>query len=169
MQQQFSSVVFSALLSGDVVKLWRCPRADLRPFLPYLVRVCSSPLHPSFSSSYSSHGATWGRQRLLLVSLLAEVEEVNGIRKYLELDFAELKRDAVKEQQLLRKLHPGESRPREGSVLASATTHGLVVEFERSGWMRRLRLLLSELLRILHQVQGTLCVCTHAPTNYCPN
>lgn len=78
---------------------------------------------------------------------------MNGIRKYLELDFTELKHDAVKEQQLLRKLHPGESRPAEGSVLASSVTSGLVVDFERSGRMRRLRLLLSELLRILHQVQ----------------
>ena len=78
---------------------------------------------------------------------------MNGIKKYLELDFTELKHDAVREQQLLRKLHPGENRPQEGSVLASSIPHGLVVEFERSGCMRQLRLLLSELLRIMHQVQ----------------
>ena len=44
---------------------------------------------------------------MLLLSLLADVEEVNGVKQYLELDFAELRHDAVKEQQLLRKLRRG--------------------------------------------------------------
>ena len=98
---------------------------------------------------------------MLLLSLLADVEEVNGVKQYLELDFAELRHDAVKEQQLLRKLRPGETRPAESSVLASSVSNGLMVEFEHSGSMRRTRLVLSELLRILHQVHRVTAIYAH--------
>ena len=143
-QRSLSPEVFAAIRAGDVAELWKSPRDHLRPFLPYLVRISCSP-----SSTY---GATWSKQRLLLLSLLAEVEEVNEVKEYLELDFSELKHDAVKEQQLLHKLHPGENRPSEASVLATGVSSGLMVDYERSGCMRRSRLVLSELLRIMHQV-----------------
>ena len=134
--------------------LWRCPRDHLRPFLPYLTRISFSSRSPS-----SGDGATWSKHRLLLLSLLADVEEVNGVKQYLELDFAELRHDAVKEQQLLRKLRPGETRPAESSVLASSVSNGLMVE--QSGSMRRTRLVLSELLRILHQVHRVTAIYAH--------
>ena len=160
MQQHFfSTEVFSAIRSGAVADLWRCPRDHLRPFLPYLTRISCSPS--------SGDGATWSRHRLLLLSLLADVEEVNGVKQYLELDFAELRHDAVKEQQLLRKLRPGETRPAESSVLASSVSNGLMVEFEHSGSMRRTRLVLSELLRILHQVGRDTGLCEkNGPRNH---
>lgn len=143
-QRSLSPEVFAAIRAGDVAELWKSPRNYLRPFLPYLVRISSS--------SSSAYGATWSKQRLLLLSLLAEVEEVNEVKKYLDLDFSELKHDAVKEQQLLHKLHPGENKPNESSVLATNVSSGIMVDYERSGCMRRSRLVLSELLKIMHQV-----------------
>lgn len=84
------------------------------------------------------------------------MQDVNAIREYLSLSFRELKQDAQKEQQLLRKLGPGEERGASQSVLASSLQFGLAIEFERSDYMRRFRLLLSEILRIVSQV----CACT---------
>ena len=80
------------------------------------------------------------------------LQEANAIKKYLSVDFQELKQDALKEQQLLRKLPPGEERGSAQSVLASALQYGLAIEFERSDHMRKLRLILSELLKVMNQV-----------------
>lgn len=146
-EEFFSSEIFAALLSGDVVKLWKSPRNHVCPFLPYLVYASSSSQPQSFQ-----YQTTWSKSRRLLLALLAELDQVNSIKRYLELDFSELKQDALKERQLLEKLHPGETRPGDGSLLASSIQRGLVTEFELSSWMRRCRLVLSELLRIMHQV-----------------
>ena len=68
------------------------------------------------------------------------------------MDFAQLQQDSLKEQQLLRKLTPGEERPAGQSVLAASLQYGLAIEFERSDHIRRFRLLLSELLRVMNLV-----------------
>ncbi len=64
----------------------------------------------------------------------------------------ELKQDARREQQLLKKLGSGENRPPTQSVLASSLQFGLAIEFERSDYLRRFRLFLSEILRIMAQL-----------------
>ncbi len=64
----------------------------------------------------------------------------------------ELKQDARREQQLLKKLGPLEGRPPTQSVLASSLQFGLAIEFERSDYLRRFRLFLSEILRIIAQL-----------------
>lgn len=78
------------------------------------------------------------------------MRETNDLKKYLSVDFQELKQDAQKEQQLIRKLGPGEEKVQ--SVLASSLQDGVVIEFERSNHVRRFRLVLSEALRILNLV-----------------
>ena len=83
---------------------------------------------------------------------MPSLQEANSIKQYLTVDFQELKQDALKEQQLLRKLPSGEERAPTQSVLASSLQYGLAIEFERSDHMRRLRLILSELLRVMSQV-----------------
>ena len=98
----------------------------------------------------------WESSRTIIHTLIAGMQDVNAIREYLSLSFRELKQDAQKEQQLLRKLGPGEERAASQSVLASSLQFGLAIEFERSDYMRRFRLLLSEILRIVSQV----CACT---------
>lgn len=72
------------------------------------------------------------------------------------MDFPELRSDAVKERQLLRKLGPAEERPATQSVLATSMQFGMAIEFERSDHMRRMRLFLSEILRIMSKVCTTL-------------
>ena len=98
----------------------------------------------------------WESSRTIIHTLIAGMQDVNAIREYLSLSFRELKQDAQKEQQLLRKLGPGEERAASQSVLASSLQFGLAIEFERSDYMRRFRLLLSEILRITSQVRAHL-------------
>ena len=64
----------------------------------------------------------------------------------------ELKGDAIKEQQLLKKLSPGEERGPSQSVLASSPQFGLAIEFERCDHIRRFRLFLREILGVLRQL-----------------
>ena len=68
------------------------------------------------------------------------------------MDFNEIHHDAVKEQQLLKKLRPGERRNSGESVLASSLKERLAAEFENGDAKRRLRLVLSEVLNIINQV-----------------
>ena len=82
----------------------------------------------------------------------AAIPEANSVHSYLQMDFPELRGDAVKERQLLRKLGPGEERPAAQSILATSMQFGMAIEFERSDHLRRVRLFLSEMLRILSKV-----------------
>ena len=63
-----------------------------------------------------------------------------------------MKHDAIKEQQLLKKLRPGEEQLRSESVLVSSLENGILTEFERGGIKRRFRLVLSEMLQLISQV-----------------
>ena len=65
----------------------------------------------------------------------------------------ELRQDAIKEQQLLRKLSP-EDRGQSQSVLATSLQFGLAIEFERSNFLRRFRLFLSEILKVMSQLDS---------------
>ena len=64
----------------------------------------------------------------------------------------ELKGDAIKEQQLLKKLSPGEERGPSQSILVSSQQFGLAIEFERCDHIRRFRLFLREILGVLRQL-----------------
>lgn len=137
-----SPKVFSALLAGDVQQLYACSPTELRPFLPCLARIAlRTPV---------TTATPWQNRRKVIHALIAGISEVNAIKEYLSVDFQELRQDALREQQLLRKLNPTEERS--SSVLASSLQYGLAIEFERSDHLRRFRLLLSEVLRIMHQV-----------------
>ena len=65
----------------------------------------------------------------------------------------ELRQDALKEQQLLKKLSP-EERAQSQSILASSLQFGLAIEFERSNCLRRFRLFLSEILKVMGQLDS---------------
>ena len=97
------------------------------------------PPSPSTSPPTSLH---------LITLHLPGFRAAGSIRSYLAVDLAQLHQDALKEQQLLRKLSPGEERPSGQSVLAASLQYGLAIEFERSDHVRRFRLMLSEVLRI---------------------
>ena len=68
--------------------------------------------------------------------------------------FQELKQDALKAQQLLKKLGPGEDKGHSQSILASSLQFGLAIEFEKSDHVRRCRLFLSEMLGLLNQLDS---------------
>ncbi len=151
-----SPAVFSALLAGDVRRLHSFASSDLRPFLPCLARVvlCRT----------ATAAPQWQNNRKVVHALLCGIRETNAIKDYLLVDYRELKQDALKEQQLLRKLGPGGGEDRgqgstvggggrsANSILASSLQYGLAIEFERSDHTRRFRLLLSEILRVMGQV-----------------
>jgi len=145
-----SAKVFSALLAGNVRQLYSCPAAELRPFLPCLSRIVLCP--PATSAQTDAAATERENSRTVVHVLIAGIQDVNTIQEYLSVNFQELKQDAQKEQQLLRKLGPGEERAASQSILASSLQFGLAIEFERSDYMRRFRLFLSEVLRIMAQV-----------------
>ena len=88
--------------------------------------------------------------------LYTAIPEANSVHSYLQIDYPELRSDAVKEQKLLQKLGPVEERPATQSVLATSMQFGMAIEFERSDHVRRVRLFLSEILRVTSRV--SVCV-----------
>ena len=53
----------------------------------------------------------------------------------------------------MKKLGP-EDRGQSQSILASSLQFGLAIEFERSNFLRRFRLFLSEILKVIGQLDG---------------
>ena len=143
-----SSDILSSLLSGDIVKLWDHPRSKVKPFLPFICKAVFDHAPPIIPGQ----DAIWSQYQKALHSLLYEFEVVNRLKKYLQLDFAELRHDALKEQQLIKKLDPDERQSKRDSSLVSNMENMVTVEFERGCVKRRFRLVLSETLRIMSQV-----------------
>lgn len=135
-----SSQAFQAIRAVSVSELSSLREEDLRPLLPCLVRMAlCSPVDES---------AKWTEARKEVQKLLSGLEVVNSIVALLSVDFSLLEQDALKEQQLRKKVGGSTS----SSVLVESLQNGLALEFERSEPSRRLRLVLSEILRIMSQV-----------------
>ena len=132
---------FRAIRSASVTELSKLSEKELRPLLPCLVRTAlCSPVDAS---------PKWTESRKVVQRLLSGLEVVNNIVALLSVDFSLLEQDALKEQQLRKKAGGGANAP---SVLVESLDHGMALEFERSEPSRRLRLILSEILRIVSQV-----------------
>jgi len=135
---------FQAIRSVSISELSLLRDEELRPLLPCLVRMAlCSPVDES---------AKWTEARKEVQKLLSGLEIVNSIVALLSVDFNLLEQDALKEQQLRRKIGGGSGT----SILVESLQSGLALEFERSTSepSRRLRLVLSELLRIMNQVDA---------------
>lgn len=135
---------FQAIRSVSVSELSQLRDDEIRPLLPCLVRMAlCSPVDES---------AKWTEARKEVQKLLSGLEVVNSIVALLSVDFNLLEQDALKEQQLRRKIGGGSGT----SVLVESLQNGLALEFERSTSepSRRLRLVLSEVLRIMSQVDA---------------
>ncbi|KAK2562342.1 Integrator complex subunit 2 [Acropora cervicornis] len=133
---------FQAIRSVSISELSLLRDEELRPLLPCLVRMAlCSPVDES---------AKWTEARKEVQKLLSGLEIVNSIVALLSVDFNLLEQDALKEQQLRRKIGGGSGT----SILVESLQSGLALEFERSTSepSRRLRLVLSELLRIMNQL-----------------
>lgn len=138
-----SARAFQAIRSVSVNELSSLRDEYLRTLLPCLVRMTlCSPVDES---------AKWTEARKEVQKLLSGLEVVNSIVSLLPVDFSLLEQDTLKEQQLMRKVGGSVT----SSVLVESLQNGLALEFERSEPLRRLRLVLSELLRILSQVSLT--------------
>lgn len=139
-----SARAFQAIRSVSVTELSRLKEEEVRPLLPCLVRMAlCSPVDES---------PKWTEARKEVQKLLSGLEVVNSIVALLSVDFSLLEQDALKEQQLRRKAGGNAGT----SVLVENLQNGLALEYERSEPSRRLRLVLSELLRIMSQVSPKL-------------
>ncbi|KAM9456268.1 integrator complex subunit 2 [Clarias gariepinus] len=138
--QFVSPYAFEAIQKVDVMRLAGLSDPELRLLLPCLVRMALCA--PADQSN------AWAQDKKQILRLLAGVEAVNSIVALLSVDFHALEQDARKEQQLRHKAGGSNSE----SILVSQLQHGLALEFEHSDPLRRLRLVLSELLAIMHKV-----------------
>ncbi|XP_058267637.1 integrator complex subunit 2 isoform X1 [Hemibagrus wyckioides] len=135
-----SSYAFEAIQKVDVMRLAALSDQELRLLLPCLVRMALCA--PADQSN------AWAQEKKQILRLLSGVEAVNSIVALLSVDFHALEQDARKEQQLRHKAGAANSE----SILVSQLQHGLALEFEHSDPLRRLRLVLSELLAIMNKV-----------------
>ena len=87
--------------------------------------------------------------RTRVLQVLSRCETVNSIVALLSINFHQLELDVKKEQQLRQKREGGGGVLAD-SILISALTSGPSLEFERSDATRKLRLVLSELLTLMH-------------------
>ncbi|KAF4082125.1 hypothetical protein AMELA_G00148040 [Ameiurus melas] len=135
-----SPYAFEAIQKVDVIRLAALSDPELRLLLPCLVRMALCA--PADQSN------AWAQDKKQILRLLSGVEAVNSIVALLSVDFHALEQDARKEQQLRHKAGGSNSE----SILVSQLQHGLALEFEHSDPLRRLRLVLSELLAIMNKV-----------------
>ncbi|XP_026995383.1 integrator complex subunit 2 [Tachysurus fulvidraco] len=135
-----SSYAFEAIQKVDVMRLAALSDHELRLLLPCLVRMALCA--PADQSN------AWAQDKKQILRLLSGVEAVNSIVALLSVDFHALEQDARKEQQLRHKAGGSNNE----SILVSQLQHGLALEFEHSDPLRRLRLVLSELLAIMNKV-----------------
>jgi len=136
-------VVFNAISSVDVCKILKCSNEQLRPILPCLVRMSLiTPL---------DHSATCLNARTRVLQVLSRIDTVNNIVALLSINFFEMLNDLKKEQQLRQKVGGGTLSD---SVLIKNLSSGPSLDFERMDHTRKLRLVLSELLTLMHSGGG---------------
>ncbi len=139
-----TSRAFKAVQSASIQQISQLNKNELRAILPCLARAAlCSPLDVS------------DKFRLVMKEIqrmMSGLEAVNSIVSLLSIDFPTVREDAIKEQQLRKKLG-GNSLTE--SILADSMNNGsLLTEFERSEPARRIRLVLSEFLRLCSLVSS---------------
>lgn len=133
---------FKAVQSASIQQLSELDQKELRTILPCISRaaLCSTlDISDKFRLVMKE-----------LQRLMAGIEAVTSIVSLLSVDFAVIREDAMKEQQLRRKL--GGNSLGESYLADSIENGSLLAEFERSEPFRRIRLVLSELLRLCSMV-----------------
>ena len=133
---------FKAVQSASMQQLSKLNQVELRAILPCISRaaLCSTL---DISDKF----------RLVMKEiqrLMAGIESVTAIVSLLSVDFAVVREDAVKEQQLRKKL--GATSLAESYLADSLENGSLLAEFESSEPAKRIRLVLSELLRLFSLV-----------------
>lgn len=140
-----TSNAFKAIQAASIQQLSKLDNKELRSILPCLARAAlCSPLDISDK---------FRLVRKQIQRIMAGIEAANSIVSLLSIDFSTVREDAIKEQQLRRKL--GGNSLAESFLADSFENGGLLAEFERSEPSRRIRLVLSELLRLCTLVSPT--------------
>ncbi|XP_054166627.1 integrator complex subunit 2-like [Oppia nitens] len=138
-----SAKTYCVIRDLDLDAIERLDLPAIRPILPTLVRMgWCVPLDTS------DH---WSQQRKNIQKMLSGIEVINNIVHLLSIDFHALEMDVRKEQQLRFKVGVAAN----DSLLISALTDGLALEFERCDGIKKLRLLLSELISLMAFVRQT--------------
>ena len=132
---------FRAVQSASIQQLSQLDKTELRAILPCISRaaLCSTL---DISDKF----------RLVMKEiqrLMAGMEAVTAIVSLLSVDFAVVREDAIKEQQLRKKLGTASIAD---SYLVDSMETGSLLRFESSEPGRRIRLVLSELLRLCAMV-----------------
>ncbi|CAH0382391.1 unnamed protein product [Bemisia tabaci] len=135
-----SSTAFRALLNMDVTKLTKLSEEEIRPILPSLVRMGLISVPDSTLNN--------SENRRIMLAFLLGVELVNSIVALLSVDFNGLEADAKREQLLRQKIGNSQAE----SILAQNIESGIALDYERGDSVRRLRLVLSELLFIQSKI-----------------
>eukprot|EP00794_Sanderia_malayensis_P014277 gene14277-15764_t len=138
-----TSRTFKAVQSASIQELSSLSKQELRTILPCLARsALCSPLDVSDK---------FRLVRKEIQRIMSGLEAVNSIVSLLSVDFQSIREDALKEQQLRKKLGAG-SHQTESILTESKPNGSLLTEFESSEPSRRIRLVLSEFLRLCNTV-----------------
>ena len=143
-----SEYVYNAFRTCNITSLEACSPLDLLPILPSLVRLALSP--PLDKSDF------WYRQFKRFIPLITSHPAANIISSLSSIDFSALEEDTHKSVALVRKLSSVEPTPAPlpPSILVGSVRESMLLDFERSGVERKMRLLTAELIRLLYQADS---------------
>lgn len=138
--------VFAAIQSAGIDKFETLSQSEIRCVLPTLV-------HGTNCESTNTENESFQYFQKRIRMKIAAGKAVDDILSVLNIDFHSVQEDVLKEQHLRQKNGGNGKNFHTGSI-----QHGLLLEFERSDHIKKVRLVLSELIRISSQVR-----------NYCQN
>ena len=133
-----SLTAFNAVQSAEADLLRLLNKDEMRCILPTLVRT----LHYQ-----SKTGEDFQNFQMEMHTKLSMFKNVENLFEILKMDFKIVQDDVLNEQQLRQKMSGYEV-----NNLLSESTSGLLLEFERSNLIQRMRLVLSEILRVSSHV-----------------
>lgn len=127
-----TSKVFSGIKNLDITILNTCTKREIRPILPCLVRMThAATIDMSRNNS---------KIRVDILTIIYKMESVNSIIELLSVDFNVLECDVK------RAIHLYQKGVSQSFLIKNPVCNCLALEFERSSYSRRIRLVLSELL-----------------------
>jgi len=138
-----SLAAFNAVQSAETNLLKILNKDKIRCILPTLVRT----LH---YQSKNMNGKDFQNFQMEMYSKISMFKNVENLFEILKMDFKIVQDDVLNEQQLRQKMSGYEV-----NNLLSESTSGLLLEFERSNLIQKMRLVLSEILRVSSQVTKT--------------
>lgn len=138
---RLTSRVFLAMQTMNISVLKTFPPNEIRKILPSLVRM-------SLLSHIQNTKSKMDLRREVL-SLLVEIEVVNNIVQYLQVNYNELENELKKEQQQRQKIGMSEFQ-----MQSYGLQSGIALGFERAELARKVKAVLSQIFLIQCQIQN---------------